>query len=235
MFNPALSIHLNRPFSFRPDLALLRRILHIAIPNGMENSMFQLGKILVLSLAAGFGTASIAANAVSNTLAVFQNLPGIAMGFALLTVVSQCVGAGDYDQARYYVKKLMVIVMISCSVMSILVIAALPALVRLYHLSDEAAGYVRQIITYHGICVIGIWPLSFTLPNALRAAADVTFPMAISIFSMWVFRIGFSYVIALWMGWGIFGIWVAMTIDWLFRAICFVWRYRSGKWMFHKA
>ena len=230
LFNEKLPVHLSRPFSFRPDFQMLHRLLRIAVPNGMENSMFQLGKILVLSLAAGFGTASIAANAVSNTLSVFQNLPGLAMGFAVLTVVSQCVGADDFDQARYYVKRLMILVHASCFVMSILVILALPWLVQLYHLSPEASGYVQKIITYHGICVFLIWPISFTLPNALRAAGDVTFPMVISIVSMWVFRIGFSYILGLGLHMGIFGIWVAMTIDWLFRAICFMVRYLGGKW-----
>ena len=230
LFNEKLPVHLSRPFSFRPDFQMLHRLLRIAVPNGMENSMFQLGKILVLSLAAGFGTASIAANAVSNTLSVFQNLPGLAMGFAVLTVVSQCVGADDFDQARYYVKRLMILVHASCFVMSILVILALPWLVQLYHLSPEASGYVQKIITYHGIWVFLIWPISFTLPNALRAAGDVTFPMVVSIVSMWVFRIGFSYILGLGLHMGIFGIWVAMTIDWLFRAICFMVRYLGGKW-----
>lgn len=100
--NQTHTIHIYHPFSFRTDWSLLKKILYIGIPNGLENSMFQLGKILVLSIVTGFGTASIAANAVSNNVATFAVLPGMAMGFAMLTVVSQCVGAGDYEQVTYY-------------------------------------------------------------------------------------------------------------------------------------
>lgn len=228
--NQQKQVHLVLPFEFRFDLPLLKKILGIGIPNGLENSMFQLGKILVLSIASGFGTASIAANAVCNSIGMFQILPGAAIGFAVLTVVSQCVGAGDYRQVRYYTKKLLMITYAAKILINILVLAALPFLIKMYHLSPEAAGYTQKIIWYHAACVVTIWPLSFTLPNTLRAAADVKFPMVLSIISMWIFRIGFSWLLGVELGMGIFGIWVAMTIDWLFRAICFTVRYVKGKW-----
>lgn len=223
-------IHLLLPFSLKFDLPLLKKILGIGIPNGLENSMFQLGKILVLSMASGFGTAAIAANAVSNNIAMFQVLPGSAIGFAVLTVSSRCVGAGDYTQVRYYTKKLLILTYIAKILINILVLALLPVMISLYHLSPEAAGYTRNIIWYHAACVVTIWPLSFTLPNTLRASSDVQYPMMLSIFSMWVFRIGFSWLLGVKLEWGIFGIWVAMTIDWLFRAICFTTRYLGNKW-----
>lgn len=224
------TIHISVPFSFRFNLPLLKKILGIGIPNGLENSMFQLGKILVLSIASTFGTASIAANAVSNNIAMFQILPGAAIGFAVLTVVSQCTGAGDYEQARYYTKKLIIMTYGAKFLINIVVLAVLPFLIRLYNLSPEAAGYTHDIIWYHALCVVTIWPLSFTLPNTLRAAADVKFPMILSIVSMWVFRIGFSWLLGVQLGLGILGIWIAMTIDWLFRAICFFIRYCGTKW-----
>lgn len=224
------TLHLILPFSFRFDLPLLKKILGIGIPNGLENSMFQLGKILVLSMASSFGTASIAANAVCNNIAMFQILPGSAIGFAVLTVVSQCAGAGQIRQVRYYTRKLLAIVYAAMFLMNFAILTILPALIKMYNLSPEAAGYTHDIIWYHGLCAIIIWPLSFTLPNTLRAVSDVKFPMVLSIISMWVFRIGFSWLIGVKLGWGIFGIWVAMTIDWLFRAICFTLRYRSTGW-----
>lgn len=223
-------VHLPHPFSFRFDWPLLKKVLGIGIPNGLENSMFQLGKILVLSMASGFGTAAIAANAVSNNIAMFQILPGSAIGFAVLTVVSQCAGAGDFVQVRYYTKKLLKLTYGAKLLINILVLAALPVLIRMYSLSPEAARYTREIIWYHAFCVVTIWPLSFTLPNTLRASADVKFPMVLAIVSMWVFRIGFSWVLGVRLGMGIMGIWIAMTIDWLFRAICFTIRYLRGKW-----
>lgn len=223
-------LHFLLPFQFRFDLPLLKKILGIGIPNGLENSMFQLGKILVLSMASGFGTASIAANAVCNNIACFQILPGSAIGFAVLTVAAQCAGAGQMKQVRYYTKKLLSIAYVAMFFTNFLVLAALPTLIKLYNLSSEAAGYTHDIIWYHGMCAITIWPLSFTLPNTLRAVSDVKFPMVLSIVSMWVFRIGFSWLLGVHLNLGIFGIWVAMTIDWLFRAICFTFRYRSPKW-----
>lgn len=226
-------IHLIFPFRFKFDFPLLKRLLAIGIPNGLENSMFQLGKILVLSIASSFGTASIAANAVSNNIGMFQILPGAAIGFAVLTVVSQCIGAGDFQQARYYTRKLLFLTYAAKLFINVIVLLALPFLIRLYNLSPEAAGYVHDIIWYHGFCVILIWPLSFTLPNTLRAAADVKFPMILSISSMWIFRIALSWLLGVQFHMGILGIWVAMTIDWLFRSICFVIRYHGTKWQKH--
>lgn len=230
MNNQKHTLHLFHPFSFKTDWALLKKILYIGVPNGLENSMFQLGKILALSIVTSFGTASIAANAVSNNVATFAVLPGMSVGFAILTVGAQCVGAGDYEQVRYYTKKLMKIVYVSLFAANILVVLAVPYIIRIYGLSAEASQYAHKILIYHSICAVTIWPLSFSLPNTLRAAADVTYTMILSIISMWVFRIGFSVVLGVYCHMGVFGVWVAMTIDWLFRAVCFSIRYLRGKW-----
>ena len=228
--NQKQTLHLLHPFSFKTDWGLLKKILYIGIPNGLENSMFQLGKILVLSIVTSFGTASIAANAVSNNVATFAVLPGMSIGFAILTVSAQCVGAGDYEQVNYYTKKLIKTVYVSLVAANILVVLAVPFIIQIYGLSTEASQYAHKILIYHSICAVTIWPLSFSLPNTLRAAADVTYTMILSIISMWVFRIGFSVVLGVYFHMGVFGVWVAMTIDWLFRAICFVIRYLKGKW-----
>lgn len=228
--NQKQTLHLLHPFSFKTDWGLLKKILYIGIPNGLENSMFQLGKILVLSIVTSFGTASIAANAVSNNVATFAVLPGMSIGFAILTVSAQCVGAGDYEQVNYYTKKLIKTVYVSLVAANILVVLAVPFIIQIYGLSTEASQYAHKILIYHSICAVTIWPLSFSLPNTLRAAADVTYTMILSIISMWVFRIGFSVVLGVYFHMGVFGVWVAMTIDWLFRAICFVIRYLRGKW-----
>lgn len=114
--------------------------------------------------------------------------------------------------------------------MNILVVLAVPFVVGIYGLSEEASNYARQILIYHSICVVTIWPLSFSLPNTLRAAADVKYTMGMSILSMWIFRIGFSVVLGIYLDMGVFGVWVAMTIDWFFRAVCFVVRFVRGKW-----
>ena len=232
--SPEHLLHLERPFSFKLDFGMLKKIAYIGIPNGLENGMFQLGKIMVLSMITGFGTAAIAANAVSNIIATFQVLPGMSVGMAVITVCSRCVGAGDYEAARYYTRKILKLVHILIIVFSVTTRVALPGIMHLYNLSDDAMTFTKQIIWYHGICCMLIWPEAFTLPNTLRAASDVKFCMILSIISMWVFRIAFSYIIAVRMGMGVLGVWIAMTIDWAVRAVLFIIRYRGKRWQ-HKS
>lgn len=232
--SPGLLLHLERPFSFHLDFGMLKRIAYIGIPNGLENGMFQLGKIMVLSIITSFGTAAIAANAVSNIIATFQVLPGMSVGMAVITVCSRCVGAGDYTMVRYYTRKILKLVHMLIIGFSLTTLAALPLIMKLYNLSPEAMQFTKQIIWYHGLCCMLFWPEAFTLANTLRAASDVKYCMILSIISMWVFRIGFSYVLGVQMQWGVFGVWVAMTIDWAVRAVLFLIRYRGTKWQ-HKA
>lgn len=232
--SPEHLLHLERPFSFKLDFGMLKKIAYIGIPNGLENGMFQLGKIMVLSMITGFGTAAIAANAVSNIIATFQVLPGMSVGMAVITVCSRCVGAGDYEAARYYTRKILKLVHILIIVFSVTTLVALPGIMHLYNLSDDAMTFTKQIIWYHGICCMLIWPEAFTLPNTLRAASDVKFCMILSIISMWVFRIAFSYIIAVRMGMGVLGVWIAMIIDWAVRAVLFIIRYRGKRWQ-HKS
>lgn len=224
------SLYLEKTLHFRPDKSMIKRILNIGVPNSLENSMFQLGKLIVLSLVSTFGTYAIAANAVGNAVATFQMLPGTTMSLAMPTVISQSVGANDYEQAKYYTKKLLKITYCGLVVVVGAIYFALPMILKAYNLSPEAADAARQILIFHGTCAIFIWPLSFVLPNVFRAAGDARFCMVISIFSMWAFRIVCSYVIGKYMGVGVLGVWMAMVIDWIFRTILFVWRYFSGKW-----
>lgn len=226
----SLPLHLERPFSFRLDGEMLKKIAYIGIPNGLENGMFQLGKIMVLSIITGFGTAAIAANAVGNILATFQVLPGMSVGMAVITVCSRCAGAEDFEMVRYYTRKIVKLVHIMTAAFTALILLTLPVVMWLYNLSPEAMGYTQKIIWYHGIVAVLIWPEAFTLANTLRAASDVKYCMVWSIVSMWVFRIGFSYILGVKLGWGVFGVWVAMTIDWVVRAMLFLWRYRGTKW-----
>lgn len=228
--NQTRILHIERTLKFRFDGRMIRKILAIGVPNGLENSMFQLGKILVLSLVSTFGTYAIAANAVSNAIALFQILPGMAISLAITTVISQCVGANDYEQVHYYLKKLLVIIYVAMAGTVALIFLALPLILEAYNLSDQTAAAATNIIHFHGISAMIIWPLSFALPAAYRAAGDAKACMYTSIVSMWIFRIGFSYLVGKYMGLGVFGVWVAMVIDWVVRAICFVIRYFNGKW-----
>jgi len=223
-------LHLSRRITFRFDKKMIKRILHIGIPNGLENSIFQLGKILVLSLVASFGTAAVAANAVANAISIFQIIPGSANCLAMVTVVSQCVGAKEYQQAKYYTKKILLITYGAMLIINVVLYFILPIVLKVYGISPEAREMARSLIITYGSFAIIIWPLSFVMPNTLRAAGDVRYPMVVAIASMWTFRIGFSYIFGKYLGLGVLGVCLAMIVDWLFRTICFTWRYRSGKW-----
>ena len=230
MFQTDRQIHIKGRVDWHINVRLIKKILYIGIPNGVENSLFQLGKILLLSLISTFGTYAMAANAVCNTLAGFNILPGQAIGLALVSVAAVCIGAGDFEQARYYTKKLMLIAVISIAALSAVLIGFSPWIMKVYHLSPETEQLAIQVIRYHAVLAMLIWVPSFTLPNTLRVAGDVVWTMFIAIGSMWVFRIGASYVFHNNFHMGLLGVWVAMTIDWAFRSICYCLRYRGHKW-----
>lgn len=209
---------------------MVKQILGIGIPNGIENSIFQLGRILTVSVIALFGTTQLAANAVANNLDGMGVIPGQAMSLAIISVIGRCVGAGDFKQAEYYAKKMLTIAYAVNVFCCAAVMLTLPLTMRLYGLSPEALSLASVLIIIHCSCAIVLWPMSFCMANVLRAANDVKFPMCASIVSMLVFRIGFCYVLALGFGMGVIGVWWAMIADWTVRSACFLWRYVSKKW-----
>jgi len=224
-------IRIDRGFEFHFHRDMIQRILFLGIPNGLENSIFQLGKIMILSLVSVCGTSAIAANAVAGNLTTLNILPGTALGLAMLSVVSVCVGAQDYEQVRHYTRTLMRQTRFYISIMSLFMILSAKWILTAYHLSPETALLAKELIWYHAVCAVICWPESFTLPNALRASNDVKFTMITSILSMWIFRIFFSYLLVKVFSFGVMGVWIAMTIDWLFRAVVFELRYLKGRWM----
>lgn len=228
--NPLMSLHVERMWKPEFHFTMVKKILQIGVPNGLENGMFQVGKILVQSLIADFGTAAIAANAVGNTVASMEILPGSAIGLALITVVGQCVGAKDYDQARSYAIKLMKITYLAMGGLNLVLLISTRPIVGFFGLSPEATGIATELLIYHGIAASIIWPMSFTLPNALRASNDVRFTMMVSVISMWTARIGMSYILGQFLGMGVLGVWIAMFIDWVVRSCLFFWRFHSGRW-----
>jgi putative MATE family efflux protein len=209
---------------------MARRILGIGIPSAFENSLFQAGRILVVSIISTFGTVQIAANAVANNLDGMGVIPGQAIGLAMISVVGRCVGACDTDQAKTYTRRLLGWSYVALAVSNGAILLFLSPLVKLYALSGETMELAKLLVTIHAGCGMLLWAASFVLPNALRAACDVRFTMVVSICSMVVWRLGFSYVLGVRMGWGAVGVWVAMVVDWICRVTCFVWRFESGAW-----
>ena len=216
---------------FRFEPAVMAQILRIGVPNGLENSFFQLGRVLLVSLISTFGTAQTAANAVANNIDNFGVIPGQALGLALITVVGQCVGAGDWDQVRAYTKRLVKLTYLCTWGLNAALLLGLPLILRLYSLTPETQWYAAVLIFIHNGCAMLFWPLAFTMPNALRAAGDVRVPMVISITSMLVVRVGGSYLLGLHFGLGAIGVWLAMVGDWVVRLICFVLRARKKLWL----
>lgn len=215
-----------------PDGGLIRRILRVGIPAGIENGMFQIGKLSVSSLTSTLGTAAIAANAVANTASTFLNIPANAVGMAALTVVGQCLGAGEKEQAVYYSRRLLLTAYCGAWVMNLSAfLFANRFAISLFNLSPEAQTMALQVMVWFNFVSLFFWPSSFTLPNILRAAGDARFTMAVSILSMWVFRVGFCYVMVLGFHGRLLSIWMGMFLDWVFRSLCFFVRFARGRWM----
>lgn len=220
-----------RSYSFwKVDPNMIKSILKISIPASLENSVFQIGRIILASLVAVFGTSAITANGVTGSLINVATIPGQALGLAITTVVAQCVGAKAFEQAIFYSKHLLKLAWIYMVTFNVIILFMLSPILSLYHLSAETFTLAFTIMILHIIGWVTVWPMSFALPNTFRAAGDVKYPMIISTFSMLMFRIGSSYLLAFGLGFGVLSVWIAMLIDWTFRCVCFYWRWKSGKW-----
>ena len=189
-------IRIEKMLHYRPDFSVIKQILRIGVPNGVENSMFQFGKLLTQSLISSLGTVVIAANAVAQTLATFEYMPS-SLNSAMTAVVGRCIGAGEKEQAKYYTKKLTFYAYIVLWIFDLGVMLLSGLVIRAYNLSDASAEIAHQLILYHTVFGAVIWPIGFMLPNAFRAASDVKFTLYVSAASMWVFRVALSYVLAL--------------------------------------
>lgn len=229
LHNPNNLVFLTRG-KFKVDATIVKRILFIGIPSGIENGIFQLGRVLVVSIIAAFGTSQIAANGVANSLDSMGCIVGQAMSLAMITVIGRCVGAGEEGQVRYYTKKLLGETYFYTAVINSIILLLLPWILQIYGLGEETTRLSYILVMIHDGMAIFLWPASFVLPNMLRACNDVKYTMVVSIFSMITFRIGFSYLFGVHMGWMAVGVWAAMVIDWVFRVICFVGRYLAGTW-----
>lgn len=225
------SLYVDKKNVFSLESAMMKNILAIGIPNACENSFFSLGRAVVVSFISVCGTVQITANSVANSLDNLAIIVGLAMGMAVVTVVGQCVGAGDHEQTRYYIKKLMLWSYVLLGAVNVAMMIFCPKLIGLYsNLSDETVALAYKLVMMHSIFVIPMWPLSFVLPNALRAANDAKFTMWVGIFSMLAMRIGLGGYLCIQMGLGATGIWIGMILDWVIRISFFVPRYLSGKW-----
>lgn len=213
------------------EMPMMKSILRIGIPSACENTFFALGRTIVVSMIAIFGTVQTSANAVANTLDGVAIIFGMSMGLAMVTVVGQCVGAQDPAQAEYYMKKLIKWSYVMMGIANVLVMVFCRQLIGLYSsLSPETEELAYTLVMMHSFFAIFMWPLAFVLPNALRAASDAKFTMWVSIAAMLLMRIGLSWVLCVQMEWGAVGVWIGMIMDWVMRIAFFLPRVLSGKW-----
>ena len=231
MENP---LRVSEPADLLPRRELVGRILAIGVPSGLENGMFQIGKLCVSSLTSTLGTAAIAANAVAGSVSTMANIPGNTMSLAMIPVVGRCLGAGDKQQAKHYSVLLLGIAAAGLFVTNAVLFFVIPTVAVWFSLSAEALAMCVTVVRWFSVFSVFFWAGSFTLPNALRSGGDAKFTMLVSIVSMWTFRVVLSYFFVLQLHMGLTGVWFGMFIDWICRCLCFGIRFLRGKWMEHK-
>lgn len=215
---------------FRLNGSMSRRILGVAIPNSVENTLFQAAKVVLGMLVATFGTSQIAANTTGQTFWSLAACMGISMGTVFITVIGQCIGAGDTEAAEWYMRKLTRLSLVLAIGWNIIVMILTPMLLPLYDLSAETKRLILIIVAIHNLFSALVQPFSGPLSSGLRAAGDVKFTMWASIFATVVCRTFLSFLLAKWLGMGVIGIALAMVLDWCIKAALDIWRFRSGKW-----
>ena len=213
------------------DSAMLKRVLNIAVPNGIENGIFQFVKVALSSVVALFGTYQIAANGIAQSIWSLAALMGVALGPVYITVIGQCMGKQDTSQAKYYFKKLNRLALVLSLVWNVLIFLITPGWMKFYQVSQETIQMVIYLVAIHNFFNAFVYPFSGPLSNGLRAAGDVKFTMIVSVASTVLARFVFSLLFAIYFNLGVIGIALAMCLDWSLRAVIFYLRYRSGKWM----
>ena len=228
--NPKMKIQLRDYFSIRPEWKEIKRILHIGVPSGIENGMFQFGKLAIQSTVSSLGTAAIAAQAMT---IIFENVNGMAavgIGIGLMTVVGQSIGAGRQEEAKYYIVKLAGYAEIAMIISCILVYIAARPVTVLAGMSEESTALCMQMILAITIVKPLLWVPSFTPPNGLRAAGDVRFSMITATLTMWLCRVALSIFLMRVVKTGPIGVWYGMFADWGVRGVIFTIRFVRGKW-----
>ncbi len=228
---PGYAIQLRNYFSIRPDFKLIVKILAIGVPSGIENGMFQFGKLAIQSTVSSLGTAAIAAQAMT---IIFENVNGMAavgIGIGLMTVVGQSIGAGRKEEAKYYIVKLSMYAEVAMIISCILVYIAARPVTILAGMSVESTAMCMQMILAITIVKPILWVPSFTPPNGLRAAGDVRFSMITATLTMWLCRVALSIFLMRVVKTGPIGVWYGMFADWGVRGVIFTIRFVRGKWL----
>ena len=215
----------------RPDMSLILTILAIGVPAGIENGMFQFGKLAIQSTVSTMGTMAISAQAMTDIFELVNGIFSNSVGIGLMTVVGQCIGAHRIEEAKYYVVKLMGVAQIGVLVSCLLVLAITKPVTWLSGMEPEAARMCFKLVTAMTIVKPILWVGAFGLPYAFKAAGDIKFSMIVSVSSMWVFRVALGIFLVKIYHLGLMAVWIGIFVDWIIRAVIFTTRFVSGKWL----
>lgn len=229
-FKPDLAVRYDITYIIKWNGALQKKIMGIALPNGIENGVHQLVKVALSSMVALFGTYQIAANGVAQSIWSLASIMGLAMAPVYTTVIGQCMGAGDIQSANYYFKKLNKITFVLSILWNGLVFVITPFIIKYSAISEEAKSLVIWLVLINNIFNGLAYPFAGSLGNGLRAAGDVKFTMITSITLTIAARLIFSALFGIICGWGVIGVALGMSMDLVFRGIIFIKRYHSQKW-----
>lgn len=234
LFRVETSLHLQLRDLFQFPIEMLRKMLFIGIPFAAEQMFFNGGKLLTQVFIVSLGTYAIATNAIAGALAGVFQIPASALSLTIVTVVGQCIGGGNIRDARKFIKSFLWLGSIFLAALSLILMPFFYPLVHLFEPPTEIIGDIFLVLMVSLIAQLPLWPISFILPSALRAAGDSRFTSISSMLTMWLFRVIFGYVLGITFGLGILGVWLAMCCEWGVRGFIFLWRFRGEKWYAHK-
>jgi len=219
---------------FKVHLGLLKKIMFIGLPFAAEQLFFNGGKLLTQTFIVQLGTLAITVNAISNSLSMLFQIGGSTLSVAVVTVVGQCIGRREIDDARKFVRSFLWLSSAFFIVITVLLLVIFPSLVGLYNPPDEIVPDILQLILIISVAQPLFWSISFILPSAMRAAGDSTFISIVSLLTMWLFRVILGYILGITLQLGVFGVWIAMVSEWGIRGVVFYIRFRGDKWYRHK-
>lgn len=234
LFKMSHVLQINWRSLFKPQLSLLKKIMFIGLPFAAEQLFFNGGKLLTQTFIVQLGTLAITVNAISNSLSMLFQIGGSTLSVAVVTVVGQCIGRREIEDARKFIRSFLWLSSIFFIIITIILLAIFPALVGLYSPPDEIVPDILQLILILSIAQPIVWSFSFILPSALRAAGDSKFTSIAALLTMWLFRVILGYILGITLQFGVLGVWIAMIGEWTIRGIIFYMRYRGDKWYRHK-
>ncbi|MCM3703998.1 MATE family efflux transporter [Paenibacillus macerans] len=234
LFKMEESLRLHLRDLFKLPLSMLRKIMFIGLPFAAEQMFFNGGKLLTQVFIVSLGTYAIATNAIGGSLGMVFQIPAGALSLTIVTVVGQCIGRGNIADARKFIKSFLWLGSASLTLIGLILMPFFGPLVGLFDPPAEIVGDIFWILLISNIAQVPLWPISFILPSALRAAGDSRFTSVTSMLTMWLFRVVLGYVLGITLGFGIIGVWLAMCCEWGVRGVIFLWRFRGKKWYAHK-